>query len=197
MKALLLSGGMDSTCIAWWKRPDVAIFVDYGQLPAVAEEEAGRAVCDAIGLRFEVVRADCSALGSGDMSKFPALESAPVREWWPFRNQLILTLAGTAGLRLGVNHLLLGALRTDGEHVDGRSDFVTAISNLMSMQEGGLTVSAPAIGMSAVELVKESGVPKSVLGWGHSCHTGNLACGQCRGCLKHYETWKALGWEAH
>ncbi|MDU6746616.1 MAG: 7-cyano-7-deazaguanine synthase, partial [Bradyrhizobium sp.] len=67
----------------------------------------------------------------------------------------------------------------------------------MSMQEGGLIVSAPAIGLSASELVIASGIDKATLAWAHSCHTGALACGNCRGCIKHYETWKAVGWDAH
>ncbi|MDP1616525.1 7-cyano-7-deazaguanine synthase [Phenylobacterium sp.] len=197
MTALLLSGGMDSISIAWWKRPSVAIFVDYGQVPAKAEEAAGRAAAEAIGIRYEVVRADCSALGSGDMAGKPAAAIAPVSEWWPFRNQLILTIAGTAALQLGETELMIGALRTDSQHVDGRAEFIDLISRLMSMQEGGLRVSAPAIALSADELVRQSGIPQSVLGWAHSCHKSNLACGQCRGCIKHYETWEAVGWDPH
>lgn len=197
MTALLLSGGMDSISIAWWKRPSVAIFVDYGQVPAKAEEAAGRAAAEAIGIRYEVVRADCSSLGSGDMAGKPAAAVAPVSEWWPFRNQLILTIAGAAALQLGETELMIGALRTDGQHVDGRAEFIDLISQLMSMQEGGLRVTAPAIALSADELVRQSGIPQSVLGWAHSCHKGNLACGQCRGCIKHYQTWEALGWDPH
>src|SRR3546814_9610761 len=87
MTALLLSGGMDSITIAWWKQPSVAIFVDYGQLPAKAEEAAGRAAAEAVGLRYETVRADCSALGSGDLAGRPAESMAPVPEWWQFRNR--------------------------------------------------------------------------------------------------------------
>lgn len=197
MAALLLSGGMDSVSIAWWKRPKVSIFVDYGQKPAQAEEAAGRAAAEAMGLRYEVVRADCSALGSGDLAGRPASAVAPASEWWPFRNQLILTLAGTAALQFGETELMIGALRTDEHHADGRPEFIEKISSLMEMQEGGLRVSAPAIGYSAPELVEASQIPQSVLAWAHSCHTGNLACGQCRGCVKHFETWEALGWTPH
>lgn len=197
MTALLLSGGMDSISIAWWKRPSVAIFVDYGQVPAKAEEAAGQAAAEAIGIRYEIVRADCSALGSGDMAGKPAAAVAPVSEWWPFRNQLILTIAGAAALQFGETELMIGALRTDSQHVDGRAEFIDLISQLMSIQEGGLRVRAPAIALSADELVRQSGIPQSVLGWAHSCHRSNLACGQCRGCIKHYETWEALGWPPH
>ncbi|MBR0684451.1 7-cyano-7-deazaguanine synthase [Bradyrhizobium manausense] len=197
MKAVLMSGGMDSISIAWWKRPEIAIFVDYGQKPASAERDAGQAACRAMNIRYEQVNADCSAVGSGDMAGTAPSSHAPVSEWWPFRNQLILTLAGAAALRLGATELLIGTLRTDGQHADGLPAFVDRISDLMSMQEGGLTVSAPAIGLSAPELVIASGIDKATLAWAHSCHTGVLACGNCRGCIKHYETWKALGWDAH
>jgi 7-cyano-7-deazaguanine synthase len=197
MIGLLLSGGMDSTSIAWWKRPDVAISVDYGQRAARAELEAAGAVCRAIGIRHEIVRADCSSLGSGDMARLPPVAAAPVPEWWPFRNQLVLTLAGIAAVRLGISNLMIGALATDGEHADGRRDFIDAISTLMSLQEGGITVTAPAISMTAVDLVRRCGIPREVLAWAHSCHIGDFACGQCRGCVKHYKTWEALGWDPH
>jgi 7-cyano-7-deazaguanine synthase len=197
MIALLMSGGMDSISIGWWKRPDLAIFVDYGQLPAAAERAAGTAACRAMDIRCETVRADCSSLGSGNMAGLPSNTFAPVPEWWPFRNQLILTLAGMAALRLGSTELMIGTLITDDQHADGRPEFVNRASELMEMQEGGLIVSAPAIGLTAVDLVRTSGIPKDVLAWAHSCHTGELACGQCRGCVKHYETWKALGWDPH
>jgi len=197
MIGLLLSGGMDSVSIAWWKRPDVAITVDYGQRPAEAEIAAAGAVCIALGIRHEVVRADCSSLGSGDMAGQPPAAIAPVPEWWPFRNQLVLTLAGIAAVKLGVTHLMIGALATDGVHADGRPEFVEVMSKVMSLQEGGITVSAPAIGLTAVELVKTSGIPREVLAWAHSCHVANFACGQCRGCVKHYQTWEALGWDPH
>jgi 7-cyano-7-deazaguanine synthase len=36
-----------------------------------------------------------------------------------------------------------------------------------------------------------------VLAWAHSCHISDFACGQCRGCVKHYKTWEALGWDPH
>src|ERR1700688_3830525 len=194
MIALLMSGGMDSISIGWWKRPDLAIFVDYGQLPAAAERAAGIAACRSMDIRYETVGADCSSLGSGNMAGLPPNTFAPIPEWWPFRNQLILTLAGMAALRLGSTELMIGTLITDEQHADGRPEFVDRVSDLMEMQEGGLTVSAPAIGLTAAELVRISGIPKDVLAWAHSCHTSELACGQCRGCVKHYETWKALGW---
>ncbi len=35
--AILLSGGMDSIALAYWKRPELAITINYGQKPFLAE----------------------------------------------------------------------------------------------------------------------------------------------------------------
>lgn len=40
--AILLSGGMDSIALAYWKRPEIAITIDYGQKPAAAEVVASK-----------------------------------------------------------------------------------------------------------------------------------------------------------
>jgi 7-cyano-7-deazaguanine synthase len=67
--ALLLSGGMDSVAIAWWKRPDIAITLDYGQKAAEAEIGAAKTICQSLDIeQHHIVRVDCSTLGSGDMA---------------------------------------------------------------------------------------------------------------------------------
>ena len=57
-RALLLSGGHDSAAIAWWKRPEAAIFVDYGQRAAVAERRSAEAIAAACGAEFIPVSID-------------------------------------------------------------------------------------------------------------------------------------------
>ncbi len=92
--ALLLSGGMDSVSIAWWKRPSVAITLNYGQLAAEAEIAASRAICKQLNIPHHVVEIDCRHLGSGDMAGSEADHLAPASDWWPYRNQMLVTLAG-------------------------------------------------------------------------------------------------------
>jgi 7-cyano-7-deazaguanine synthase len=195
--ALLLSGGMDSTAIAYWLRPEVAVTVDYGQRPAAGEIRAAQAVTNALGIEHHIIAANLSSLGTGDMAGSQPLTVAPVSEWWPYRNQMLVTLAAMKVIGLDVKRLLIGALRTDGHHVDGRPEFVEALSQLLKMQEGGLILEAPAIGMSAAELVRTSRIPMDLLAAAHSCHVGEYACGLCRGCRKHYETMKELGEEPY
>jgi 7-cyano-7-deazaguanine synthase len=186
VKAALLSGGLDSIALTYWQRPDVTITADYGQKAAATEIAVAAEVSRRLDAQHLVVRVDCAQLGSGDMAHSQPLRMAPVPEWWPFRNQLLLTLAGMRAIGLGVTELLVGSVLSDGSHADGRDTFYERADALMSMQEGGMRVFAPAIGMTTVELVRTSGVPRELLAWAHSCHTGALACGACRGCHKHY-----------
>lgn len=192
MKALLLSGGMDSISVAFWKRPEIAITIDYGQRAAEAEIAAAGQVAKEIGMQHEIIAIDCRAIGSGDMAGNDALDVAPVPEWWPFRNQLLLTFAAARGIVLGVTELITGSVSSDGTHADGRPEFYEAMDRMTALQEGGIRISAPALDITTAELVRRSGVPRDILAWAHSCHTGNLACGQCRGCVKHYQVTKEI-----
>ena len=196
-RALLLSGGMDSTCLAYWRNPDLAITIDYGHKAAQGEIRAASAICEALGIEHHIIRADLSALGSGDLAGTPADPNAPASEWWPYRNQMLVTLAAMECIKHDVGVLEIGALRTDGFHVDGRREFVEALSALLSMQEGGLKLEAPAADYSAEELVHMSGIPMEILAWSHSCHVSDYACGYCRGCRKHYETMEEIGIEPY
>lgn len=195
--ALLLSGGMDSVAIAYWLRPEVGITVAYGQRAAQAEVRAAAEVCKALGIEHYVIEANLSALGSGDLAGTAPATLAPVSEWWPFRNQMLITLAAMKAVTLDVNKLLIGSLRTDGAHADGKLEFVSAMSAVLRCQEGEMTLEAPAIKLSGAELIKTSGVPTGLLAWAHSCHVANEACGMCRGCRKHYETLEELGFDPY
>jgi len=191
--ALLLSGGMDSIAIAHWRRPEIAITIDYGQRPAKGEIRASQSVAEVLGIEHHIIRADLSALGSGDMAGSAALGMAPVSEWWPYRNQMLVTLAAMKCVAVRAKRLFIGTLKTDDRHADGRLEFVASLNALLRLQEGEMILEAPAIELTAVELIRKSGVPMEVLAWAHSCHVSEYACGLCRGCRKHYETLRDLG----
>lgn len=186
MKALLLSGGMDSIALAYWLRPEIAITVDYGQRAAQAELNAAMQVAGQLGLQHEVITIDCRAIGSGDMGDRSALDMAPAPEWWPFRNQLLITFAAARGIALGVTEIMTGSVASDGVHADGRPGFYAAMDAVTAIQEGSIRVTAPALSLTTADLIKQSGIPRELLSWAHSCHVSNLACGQCRGCAKHF-----------
>lgn len=191
--ALLLSGGIDSISLAYWKRPDLAFTIDYGQTCADAEFRASSQICKDLGIEHVTISVDCSSIGSGDLAGRGSIDGSPSIEWWPYRNQLLVTLAAMRAIELNVNEILLGTVSSDGFHKDGTAEFYRRLSSLIFYQEGAISVSAPAIDMSSDELVKISGIGHDLLAWAHSCHTSNFACGFCRGCYKHREIMGALG----
>lgn len=193
--ALLLSGGMDSIAIAWWKRPDIALTLDYGQYAAEAEIRAASVTCKSLGIDHHIIRIDCRSLGSGDMAGTDADPNAPSSDWWPYRNQMIISLAAMKAIVLGVTHLWIGTVKSDGTHLDGTQGFVSRISDLMTFQEGAMVVEAPAIELSTSELIRLSDVTPGGLAWAHSCHKANIPCGTCRGCNKYFQVLDDIGYD--
>lgn len=192
-RAMLLSGGMDSIALAYWLRPEIAITIDYGQKAAKAEIAAAERVAATLCMEHHVINVDCSSLGSGDLLGKAPLKEAPITEWWPYRNQMLVTLALMKAIQLNVCELMVGSVKTDAQHTDGTREFYDKLSELVAMQEGKIKVTAPAIGMTTVELVKKSGISESLLMYAHSCHTSNTPCGKCHGCMKYMYVKNQLG----
>lgn len=181
---LLHSGGLDSSAIAAWKRPDICLFINYGQRAATAEQRAATMVCHSLGLTHAELAIDCSALGRGSMAGKAASTASTWEEFWPFRNQMLLTFAAAWALEHGHSEVWTGSIRSDDRHVDGTLEFYQAAATLTGMQEGGIAVSAPAIGLLCHELLDVSGIDDVSLSWTFSCHTGAAACNRCAGCEK-------------
>lgn len=190
--ALLLSGGMDSIAIAYWKKPDFAFTIDYGQLAASREVDISKQICDEIGIKHHILKIDLKALGSGDLLGVSADKHAPASDWWPYRNQMLITLAAMYGIKLGVNEILIGSVKSDEYHIDGSKSFIDSMNHVLSLQEGHIRLTAPAIDMTTVELILTHNIPIELLGWAYSCHKGSHACRQCRGCYKYFNVWNEL-----
>ena len=145
---------------------------------------ASESVCQSLEIPHQVITVDCSSLGSGDLAGKTPATLAPVSEWWPFRNQLLLTLAGMRAVSLSVSTLLFGSVKTDAAHADGRQEFFEKMDHVFSLQEGSLDLIRQRL-FNYCRVDKTSGVPLSLLGWAHSCHVFDFACGNCRGCFKY------------
>ena len=195
--SLLLAGGLDSVAHTALLKPKIAITCDYGQLAADGEIRAAAQVDMELGLVHHIITVNCKALGSGDLAGTPPDSLAPVTEWWPFRNQLLITLSAMLAVQLGANRLLLGTVKSDAFHIDGTPHFVDSMDAVCRMQEGGIGVAAPAINMTSAELIRASEIDLRVLSWGHSCHKSSWACGHCRGCCKHRLVMQELGYESY
>lgn len=191
-KVILLSGGMDSTALAWWERPDIAFTIDYGQLAAQGEITASTAICEKLGLEHHIFSVDARGFGSGDMAGGSPNALAPATDWWPYRNQFLVTLVAMKAVSFDVSEIIIGTVASDSQHRDGSVEFIDKMSKLLMCQEGALSLRAPAIQLNTFELIRESKIPKSILTWSHSCHKSNVPCGSCRGCNKYFTVWDEL-----
>lgn len=197
-RVLLLSGGLDSSSIAAWHRPEHCLAIDYGQHAAEAEKRAAEAVAADLDLPYTHIRVDASAVGGGLMSTFPnstvpnSVGIAP--EWWPYRNQFLITIAAGWAVTRGHTEVLVGTVAGDGDrHADGTQTFYDAMNAVLAAQEGALAVNAPAMDLTAADLITTSRITDATLGWTHSCHTGNLPCKTCPGCIKRAEVLLQAG----
>ena len=191
---LLLSGGVDSVALAAWRRPALCLTIDYGQRAAPAEIQSSAQVCKSLGLRHDVLRAPVPSLGSGQMAGESSSPHSAHSEFWPFRNQYLITLASMVAIQQRCTAILIGTVVTDNRHHDGSQTFLNAMRETILQQEGSIELLAPAASLTSEQLVHASGIDHATLGWAHSCHTGTLACGACPGCFKHSQVMSALGW---
>jgi 7-cyano-7-deazaguanine synthase len=190
---LLLSGGLDSSALAAWIRPGACLFVDYGQLAARSERWASERVAKELNLPWFELSVDCTPIGSGLMSEQPQVAVAPSTEWWPFRNQLLGTLAVAWAIARGFTRVAFGTVRGDGaRHADGSEAFFSAFDALVAGQEGGIRIWTPATDLSTEELIMTSGIRRSVLGLTFSCHASDSGCGACPGCAKRTAVFDSL-----
>jgi 7-cyano-7-deazaguanine synthase len=192
---LLLSGGMDSVALAYWKRPHLALTINYGQKPALGEIRAATKICEELKIAHEIISVDCSSLGVGDLAGKPSPQFSPSSEWWPFRNQMLITFGAMRAISTNIQCIIFGTVKSDGFHADGKKEFFEKLNLLLKMQEGAMEVLSPGIDMSTAELIKISGITPDLLAWSHSCHTSEFACGNCRGCFKHESVMLELGYE--
>ena len=190
---ILLSGGMDSSALAYLMLPKYGVYINYGQRAAEAEERAAMAIARELSIDLQVICADLSTLGTGVMAGASQVGSASSPEWWPFRNQMLITLAAMRMISLNLKHLLIGTVATDRLHRDNSVEFMEAMNVLLGTQEGALCVSAPARQLTTAALVRKANMPWSMLAWTHSCHTSIYPCGQCRGCVKRQQVVEELG----
>ena len=142
-------------------------------------------VASTLGLPLDVHTIDLRALGHGIMAGANSLNvEAP--EFWPYRNQMLVTLAAMAYATKSPSSILLGSVAGDEVHPDGTDAFRSAMDMLLRVQSGP-RLEAPAAGLTTEELIARAAAPTALLGWTFSCHTGEWACGACRGCRKHEE----------
>lgn len=192
-KGILLSGGIDSISLAYNLKPQFAYTIDYGQTVAKREIYVSKYIAKQLGIVHKVITVDCRSLGSGTLANKENIDISPSDEWWPYRNQLLITLSAMQAIKDGVSELYLASVKSDNFHSDGTNMFYELINKLVNFQEGNIKIICPTLEYYSHELVENYDVPLDLISLAHSCHISNLACGRCSGCIKQLKVRHEIG----
>lgn len=184
MEVLLFSGGIESTCLAFVRRPDICLTIDYGQNVAQSEIRASRNVTSFLGLRHEVLAVDLPNIGSGQLAGLEPIPQASIPEFWPYRNQLLVTLAAMKFAGQSDLVITIGTAKGDASHRDGTVEFVERMDRVLAMQEGGTRLIAPVATIDSIDFLIQSRIDPDLLDMTFSCFEAEYPCGRCRGCIK-------------
>jgi 7-cyano-7-deazaguanine synthase len=182
-KLILLSGGVESTILAYLERPKYALTIDYGHIAAISEIKAAKAICKDLEIDLKIVKLDLSTIihDSELFGNLSNLEENP--EYVPFRNQFIITVGLQYAHAVGVDEIIIGTVKDDDIFFDGTPLFFEQL-NLISHAQHKIKIATPAINTSALDLAKKSKIPIEILAWSHSCTRALHSCGECRSCRK-------------
>lgn len=191
-RCLLLSGGVDSACLLKWKYPQIALFIDYGQPPAKREFEAAKSLCKDFSIPLKKIT--LPIYKSQVIKNGEHWIHSEFNEWYPFRNQFLVTIGAIFCQTNSIKNLLIGSVSTDSHYKDGTKKFYSNLVDLVSYQEGQINIECPAIDMTSLELINISCILNETLLKTYSCTMSkNYACGKCKSCQKRRQIFYKIG----
>lgn len=195
---VLLSGGVDSSaCCLYFRLQgwDVyPFFVDYGQRAAESEWLAAISVADSLALRTpfkvtvpEVGQLYPSLLTTASEHVPRNLISSNIREYFPYRNLLLVTLASIHAVRHHVQSVGIGLIDTgESSYPDTRPDYLEALNKLVEC-ERPVTVVAPFIQLTKHEVVAYCHEHNFDISLTYSCsYRPGTHCGHCSSCQSRF-----------
>ena len=166
-KALLLSGGMDSTTLLWWMRArgdDVhAISIDYNQRHRV-ELQWATALTGQLNIPHKTISLDLSTIGGSPLTDRAldvpsAASDEQISTVVPFRNMLFVTLAAAYAETQGMSELYLAPVRDDfTAYRDCRRPFYDSLEESLGLgatRETEFRLHTPFVEWWKVDVVKE------------------------------------------
>jgi 7-cyano-7-deazaguanine synthase len=201
---VVLSGGPDSTIVAYWAKKQgydlYCISFKYGQ---IAEKETKQAtlIADALGVPIKVI--DLSSLKEIFMGvtslcdrniQLTSAFSQPIVV--PFRNAIFLSVAVSYAAAICAKKIFYGAHGSDAKfYPDCREEFYKSLEQTARLgTEMNIQINAPFCGVTKSELIKVGanlGVPFQ-LTW--SCYLDREKhCGKCESCVNRKSAFKQAG----
>lgn len=172
MRTVLLSGGVDSTCLlALCAEQQIgdfeALFIDYGQPVAHSESIAAAAVAHAFGARFRRASLAIGPIGPGEI---------------PARNALLLHVA-LATASPGPATVMIG-IHAGTPYLDCTPAFLDAMRVSFDVHRAGtLQLVAPFLTWSKTDLYAYARAMSIPFELTHSCEVAAEPCGVCPSCL--------------
>lgn len=209
MKVVVLcSGGMDSVTALHWARREHAVVAvasfDYGakhnhrELPLAAEHAA------ALGVRHEVIALDfVNRLFASDLLKSGGeipeghYEAENMKQTVvPFRNAIMLSIAGGFAESVGAEGLVIAA--HGGDHAiypDCREEFMQAMGEVLRLGTyAKIRLLRPFIAMTKGDIVAEGTRLGVDFARTWSCYKGGVVhCGRCGTCVERREAFQLAG----
>ena len=208
----LLSGGMDSTTLAYVAKEMgyeiLALHTRYGQRTEEKEAECAKKIASLLGASefTEISLSHLLAFGASSLTD-PGMEvhdhDESVQEgipntYVPFRNSNLLSIATSYAEARGAEAIFIGVQSSDyAGYPDCRPEFVAAFQRVIDLgtsDETSIILMTPFVDMSKTEIVRlgvELGVPYEFT-W--SCYRSNgPACGTCDSCHYRLEAFRANG----
>lgn len=201
---LLLSGGVDSTVLAYQlaEREGYrihAVSFRYGQRNADREIAAASRTCVRLSVHHDVISVAPSVFARTPLTGFGAIPHVPTGDAegtapivLPGRNIAFLSAGVCAAAREGITSVYFAPHRGDAASFpDCRPEFVNAFNGALRIGGVGVEVRAPFLGMDKAEIVRagqELGVR-----WqdAYSCYEGSPDhCGKCGACLARAEAFR-------
>ncbi|WP_292728826.1 7-cyano-7-deazaguanine synthase QueC [Methanoculleus sp.] len=212
MKAVcLLSGGMDSTTLAYVAKDMgyeiVALHFTYGQRTEEKERSCARAVARMLDAEdfVEISLDHFKQIGASSLTD----ESIPVEEYAgeeegvpstyvPFRNANLLAIATSLAEARRAEAIFIGVQTGDYPgYPDCRPEFIEAFQRAVDLGTAAdprITLMTPFVRMTKVDIIRKGlllGVPYEQT-W--SCYQNNgRACGVCSSCHYRREAFRELG----
>jgi len=194
---ILLSGGLDSGSLLFWvlhRGWDVLpLFVDYGQVTQPAEWQAVCALLDLADLApIEPVSIpEVARLGTSMLTG----STADLAEYFPSRNLLLVTLAAMYSFVQDVSHILIGLVADASAALpDCSKQFLHTLQSVLNIEYPRLSLEAPFIERSKIEVVREAiayGLEPELT---FSCNRfSDHHCWACSSCLDRLRVLRGLG----
>ncbi|MBA7483716.1 7-cyano-7-deazaguanine synthase [subsurface metagenome] len=214
MKAVcLLSGGMDSTTLAYVAKDMgyeiVALHFTYGQRTEEKERSCARTVARMLDARefVEISLEHFKKIGASSLTdteiaveKYAGEEEGVPSTYVPFRNANLLAIATSLAEARRAEAIFIGVQTGDYPgYPDCRPEFIEAFQRAVDLGTAAdprITLMTPFVRMTKVDIIRkglELGVPYEQT-W--SCYQNNdRACGVCSSCHYRKEAFREVGIE--